>query len=169
VSAFGALLSLLFKLIRLIRVVPTIIQTASSHPKQSPPAAPPSAQQVAETKVETPGIVVIRNRGVFMVGLQLGDHIIPLRSLPQVFGRYDFKDLIPSPRLMYIGRTHFRIDYDYSQDSFTVEDLGRVNGTFVDGEDIRGKGPVPLKDGSIINPAGVADLCFVAKKVVLGS
>jgi len=59
-----------------------------------------------------------------------------------VFSRHDFKDLIPSPWLLYIGRTHFRIDHDYPQGSFTVEDLGRVNGTFVDWEDIRGKGPL---------------------------
>ena len=47
-----------------------------------------------------------------------------------------------------VSRLHARIFY--SEGDWFIEDLGSMNGTRVDGIEIRGKGPVKLKDGSKI-------------------
>jgi len=135
-------------------------------PSPAPVAAPPQA--AVETRVLAPGTIEIRAGGetlTYTGGLQLGDRLIPLKGIPQEFGREDFRGLIPDEQLAFISRRHFRISYDYSRGCFTVEDLGSKNGTFVDGEDIRGRGPVPIKDGSIISPAGIVSLRFTIRSV----
>lgn len=45
----------------------------------------------------------------------------------------------------YVSRRHAKISY--RNGAWFIEDLGSRNGTFVNGEDIRGKGPVELKTG----------------------
>lgn len=45
----------------------------------------------------------------------------------------------------YISRKHAKIFY--RDDKWYVEDLGSRNGTFVNGEEIRGRGPVELREG----------------------
>ncbi len=47
-----------------------------------------------------------------------------------------------------VSRLHARIYF--SDGEWFIEDLGSTNGTLVDGVEIKGKGPVRLKDGSRI-------------------
>jgi len=139
---------------------------STAPPLIAPPTLQPSMAPTGETQTVAPGTIAIKTREgtqVYMGGLQLGDKMIPLKTIPQEFGREDFRGYLPETQLPYISRRHFRIGYDYARNSFVIEDLGSTNGTLVDGEDIRGKGPVPLKDGSIISPAGVVNLRFVVR------
>jgi len=53
--------------------------------------------------------------------------------------------VIPDP---YVSRRHARIFYRDGR--WYIEDLGSRNGTYVDGEDIRGKGALELKTGMSI-------------------
>lgn len=45
----------------------------------------------------------------------------------------------------YVSRVHAKIFY--RDGKWYVEDLGSRNGTYVKGEDVRGKGPVELSEG----------------------
>jgi hypothetical protein len=75
-----------------------------------------------------------------------------LRGGNVVLGREDFAGMLPPDRLPYITRKvkggHFRI-VRYGR-AYYIQDLGSTNGTFVNGVDIRGKGPVPIKQGDVI-------------------
>ncbi len=50
--------------------------------------------------------------------------------------------VIPDP---YVSRRHLRIFFDSGR--WFIEDLGSTNGTFINGEDIRGRGAIELKPG----------------------
>ncbi|QOJ79797.1 FHA domain-containing protein [Infirmifilum lucidum] len=86
--------------------------------------------------------------------------MIPIDRLPRVYGREDFRGLVTGETLNVISRRHFEIGYDYTQGSFYIMDLGSKNGTYLNGEDIRGKGRVSLKNGDTISVAGVLNLRF---------
>ncbi len=61
-------------------------------------------------------------------------------------GRFPTNDIvIPDP---YVSRRHARLFYKDGR--WFIEDLGSTNGTIVDNEDLRGKEPRELKDGSEI-------------------
>ncbi len=63
-----------------------------------------------------------------------------------ILGRHPSNNIvIPDP---FVSRKHARIAFD--GDKWVIEDLGSTNGTFVDGEDIRGLGPIEIKNGSEI-------------------
>jgi len=63
-----------------------------------------------------------------------------------ILGRFPTNDIvIPDP---YVSRRHARIFY--KDGKWFIEDLGSTNGTIVDNDDIRGKEPYELKDGSEI-------------------
>ncbi len=97
---------------------------------------------------------------VMLASLVLPDgRSIPITSHKQIFGRKDFEPYLPRDVLRFISRTHFAIYYVPGQ-GFFIEDLGSANGTFVNGQDIRGRGRVPLHEGDKINVAGVIELVF---------
>ncbi len=59
-------------------------------------------------------------------------------------GRFPTNDIvIPDP---YVSRRHARLFY--KDGKWFIEDLGSTNGTIIDNEDLRGKEPHELKDGS---------------------
>ncbi|ABN69652.1 FHA domain containing protein [Staphylothermus marinus F1] len=63
-----------------------------------------------------------------------------------VLGRYPTNDIvIPDP---YVSRRHARIFYENGE--WYIEDLDSTNGTIVDNEDIRGKGPKKINNNSEI-------------------
>jgi hypothetical protein len=97
---------------------------------------------------------------------QAGDKIVPISSLPQSFGREDFAGIASPEVLNAISRRakpQFTISFDYVNRVFTIEDNNSTNGTLLNGENIKGKGPRPLKDGDIVSPAGVLNLKFVSR------
>jgi hypothetical protein len=116
------------------------------------------------TKVIQPGTVAITppSGGTITVSawLQAPSGSIPITRLPQEFGRDDFRNLVSPQLLSAISRRHFAIGYDYVSGNFVVWDLESMNGTFVNGVDIRGKGPVPIKYGDTIAPANAIQLRF---------
>jgi hypothetical protein len=86
--------------------------------------------------------------------------IIPVTNVRQVFGRKDFAGLLDPSLLAVISREHFTIFYDFRSGKFFIEDSSSTNGTLLNGDQIRGRGPVELKNGDIVSPAGVIDLVF---------
>lgn len=83
---------------------------------------------------------------------------LPIASVSREFGRDDFINIMGKDMAQYISSRHFRIYFSAGQ--WYVEDLNSTNGTLVDGQQIKGKGPVPIKPGSVISPAGVIKLTF---------
>jgi hypothetical protein len=127
-------------------------------------AAPGEATQVyaqppATIPIRTPTGETLTLAAYFAAGTKM----IPITTLPQTFGREDFRGLADESTLRVISRRHFTVDYDYRQGTFLIQDAGSTNGTLLNGEEIRGKGPVPLKDGDIVSPAGVLQLRFSTK------
>lgn len=86
--------------------------------------------------------------------------IIPIVSVRQTFGRSDFEKLVDPALARTISREHFTVYYDFKAGKFFIEDRGSTNGTYVNGVDIRGRGPIELKEGDVVSPAGVLPLIF---------
>jgi len=75
-----------------------------------------------------------------------------------VIGRYPSNDVvIPDP---YVSRRHARVFFKDGE--WYIEDLNSTNGTIVDNEDIRGKGPKKIGDGSEI----IIGLTILSAKLV---
>ncbi|WP_225876078.1 FHA domain-containing protein [Infirmifilum lucidum] len=114
--------------------------------------------------VREPGTIAIKQPSgetiTVVAHLEAGGRMIPIDRLPRVYGREDFRGLVTGETLNVISRRHFEIGYDYTQGSFYIMDLGSKNGTYLNGEDIRGKGRVSLKNGDTISVAGVLNLRF---------
>ena len=83
---------------------------------------------------------------------------MPITESSAEFGRDDFKPYLPPETVQFISARHFRIYYAGGQ--WYIEDLGSTNGTLLNGQQIKGKGPLPLKPGDVISPAGVIKLVF---------
>ena len=73
------------------------------------------------------------------------------------FGRKDFKQY--GELVKYISRNHFIIITKDGE--IYVKDLGSLNGTFVNGIDIRGKDYVKLNPGDKLNIAKVIELKLI--------
>ncbi len=73
-------------------------------------------------------------------------------------GRGELARALGLDDLALISRKHFAIGLN--GENFSVEDQGSANGTLLNGADIKGKGPVEIQDGDIIEPAGVIKLKF---------
>lgn len=107
------------------------------------------------TAVKQPVTIV----GAPLAYLELPNGVsIPITVSSKEFGREDFAAYAPQSLLHYISSRHFRIYF--SGGTWFIEDLNSTNGTIVDGRQIRGAGPVELKAGSVIQPAGVIKLTF---------
>jgi len=66
----------------------------------------------------------------------------------KILGREDFLGVIPSDKLYFIGRDHFKIT---TKDcSFFIQDLKTKNGTTVNGEELQGSQKYKLIDGDEI-------------------
>lgn len=89
--------------------------------------------------------------------------VIPITSMRQRFGREDFQRFLPAHQANMISRRskpHFEIYFDPQTRQFYIVDNNSTNGTLLNGENIKGRGPQPLNDGDKINPAGVLELTF---------
>lgn len=65
---------------------------------------------------------------------------------------------VPVADLIYISHQHLTIASEGGR--YTVTDLDSLNGTRVNGVEIRGQGKKPLEDGDRITIAGVATVVF---------
>lgn len=69
--------------------------------------------------------------------------VIKLKPGEYIVGRDPSCDIvIVDP---YVSRAHAKIFY--KENKWYLEDLGSKNGTYINGEDIRGKGSIELKEG----------------------
>jgi hypothetical protein len=135
-----------------------------------PPSRPPSGEGT-QVIPQGGGTVMIRGPGgetrVVTALLQTPSKTIPVSMLPQRFGREDFAGIVSSDLLTTISRregakAQFTIGYDYAQGTFVIWDEGSTNGTYLNGEDIRGKGRQPLKNGDVISPANAFNIKFIS-------
>ena len=126
----------------------TPIQTLPPPPAPPPPSREPTAVKPPTTVVGTPLAFLELPNGVS----------IPITVSSKEFGREDLAAYVPHNLLRYISSRHFRIYF--SGGTWFIEDLNSTNGTVVDGRQIRGAGPVEIKAGSVIQPAGVIKLTF---------
>jgi hypothetical protein len=139
-----------------------------------PSPSPASGLPQQPTAIKGGGTAVLPHAGAAAGGTVVGSPLaylelpngmqIPITSTSREFGRQDFVQYLPQDVAQYISSRHFRIMYSGGQ--WYVEDLGSTNGTLVDGQQIRGKGPVPVKNGSVISPGGVVKLTFKTGTVV---
>lgn len=81
------------------------------------------------------------------------NHEIEIKEAERVFGRENFKDVISDDKLQIISREHFKIMR--VNDEFYIEDEDSVNGTMLNGEEIKGLGRRKLRDGNEILVAKV--------------
>jgi len=120
----------------------------SAPPSQQPTAVVPQMGTMAKTLVGTPLARLVLPDGKFINVMQTAEE----------FGRSNFEGLVPPNVLNFISKRHFRIQLLGNR--WYIEDLGSTNGTLVDGQQIKGKGPVELRPGAEIQPAGVISLRF---------
>ncbi len=125
------------------------------------PAPPPAARPVAPLPQPTAPPAVAPETVVYIARLEAeGGKVIPITGVRQVFGRRDFEGLVDPALVRAISREHFTIFYDFKSGKFFIEDRSSLNGTYLNEVNIRGKGPVELKEGDVISPAGVVRLVF---------
>ncbi|MEM2550345.1 MAG: FHA domain-containing protein [candidate division WOR-3 bacterium] len=156
-------------IVAVVAIVGVVLITRKPKEVVTPPIMPTGGPETVVVKA--PGTVVMtRPTGetmTYIAGFRVGERMIPIRSLPQIFGREDFQGFIPEEALTFITRRekggHFEVRYDYSRGRFIIEDVRSTNGTLLNGEEIKGKGPQELKDGDIVSPAGTVNLRFTVK------
>jgi len=140
-------------------------------PVQPPAPAPPAPRAGEETVVTpapvTPAVSAPAVGGETVVALAKlvtpQGEALPITSLRQAFGREDFQRYVIPDQARLISRRstpQFEIYFDLSTRQFYIVDNNSANGTYLNGVNIRGRGPQPLKDGDRINPAGVLELVF---------
>lgn len=86
---------------------------------------------------------------------------IPLVAADRWVGRNDLRQTLASNSLELVSREHILISYISGR--FYLEDQKSTNGTKLNGIEIKGKGRFELRDGDIIELAGVAKLTFRAQ------
>ncbi len=84
--------------------------------------------KVVRSLFEIPWTTVVLTPGIYIIGRDVRVHV-PVTD-------------------KYVSRRHARIFY--RDGSWFIEDLDSSNGTIVNGENIKGKGPVRLNDGDEI-------------------
>ena len=94
-------------------------------------------------RVERPRLMLVHRGGRYRIST----------TSYEEFGREYFLDL--GPKAKSISNRHFALKYENGH--LYIEDLGSKNGTYVNGQDIRGKGWVELKQGDVVK---ILDLEF---------
>ena len=85
---------------------------------------------------------------------------IPLMGNTRIIGRAELSRALGLDELLLVSRKQFQITYGGGQ--YYVEDMGGPNSTRLNGEDIKGKAPLVLHDGDVIDAAGAVKLKFLA-------
>lgn len=83
---------------------------------------------------------------------------IKLIENEKIFGRENFFGVAPSDDIVFIGKKHFKITK--IDNIFYLEDLDSVNGTKLNGEEIKGLGRKELKWGDEILVADVLKISY---------
>jgi hypothetical protein len=123
-------------------------KTVEPHGEEAPPVSPPDTISVAAVPQ-----AASRARLSLPNGME-----IQLAGASKIMGRGELARALALDDLGLISRKQFVINLD--GDHFSIEDGGSANGTLLNSIDIKGKGPVDLNDGDIIEPAGAIKLKF---------
>jgi hypothetical protein len=132
-------------------------QSATPQRPATPTVSQPGSTQVLSQVARQPPSETRLGSPLAFFELPSGSSI-PITESSAEFGRDDFKPYLPPETVQFISARHFRIYYAGGQ--WYIEDLGSTNGTLLNGQQIKGKGPQPLKPGDVISPAGVIRLVF---------
>lgn len=87
--------------------------------------------------------------------------VLNLSHSTQILGRQDFEKITGPGLSRHVSREH--ISTKQENGSFFIMDKGSVNGTKINGLEIKDKGWQELKDGDRISIAGVLDLTYKAQ------
>ena len=88
---------------------------------------------------------------------------IRITNNSQIIGRAEMARALGLDELCLISHKQFQVTC--ADGKYFIEDTGSANGTRLNGEDIKGKGTVELKDGDIIDAAGAIKLRFSVTEV----
>lgn len=117
-----------------------VVPSAPAPPPQ--PAPEPSAELAAQELQPAPIVQAPEAK------LELVKSSVPLSNEFSItngktLGRAIENDIVLPD--MYVSRKHAKISFENGV--YVIEDLNSTNGTFLNGDDIKGKGKQPLKDG----------------------
>ncbi|MEM2614667.1 MAG: FHA domain-containing protein [Nitrososphaerota archaeon] len=140
-----------------------------------PPAVQPSPPSYVSSYTPPPGTKIIPRGDTITITypgggtqtlsalLQIDGRSIPVTTLPQTFGRSNFIGIVQDSSLLnYISNQHFTIGYDFTNGNFLIWDNDSKNGTYLNGVDIRRKGPQILRNGDMISVAKVLNIRFTS-------
>jgi hypothetical protein len=108
----------------------------------------PTAMAPTEPVVAAPPAALVMPNG----------YEIPLAGGTKTLGRRDFKEFVPSDKIVYVSKNHLTIGFEGGH--YYIEDQGSANGTRLNGKEIRGRGRQWLRDGDRINVADAVDFTF---------
>jgi pSer/pThr/pTyr-binding forkhead associated (FHA) protein len=118
---------------------PAIGQTTAPEPSQEPAAPqPPEAQPILAVKAPEAQLQLMKSSSPIANEFSVTNG--------KSIGRTMDNDIVLPDS--YVSRKHAKISFE--NDAYFIEDTGSTNGTYLNGNDIRGKGKQPLKDGDEI-------------------
>jgi hypothetical protein len=110
-------------------------------------------------EVSEPDLCIIKPASARRAKLILtGNDEILLTTPLTTLGRHDFARVAPTENLAYISKEHFQITQDNG--TYYIEDNKSKNGTWLNSNNITGKGKQSLKDGDIIDIGNVTTVTF---------
>ena len=116
----------------------------------------------SKTKMEENTILVKPHRPIAKLILP-NKNVVAIKGYGQVLGREDFLGFVPPEKLLFIGKSQFKLSkFD---DGFYIEDRQSKNGTKVNGREIRGMGKIKLENGDEICIAGFLKLQYLKEKL----
>jgi hypothetical protein len=116
-------------------------------------------QPVKETPAPAPQLpITVRARLVLPEGID-----IPLAANSQPIGRAELSRALGLDELVLISRKQFQVTRSDGQ--YFIEHLDGPNSTKLNGDDIKGKGTIELKDGDVIDIAGAIKLRFTVVEI----
>ncbi len=116
-------------------------------------------QPVKETLAPAPQPpITVRARLVLPDGLE-----IPLAANTRPMGRAELSRALGLDELLLISRKQFQVTHNDGQ--YFIEHMDGSNSTKLNGDDIKGKGTIELKDGDVIDIAGAIKLRFTVIEI----
>ncbi|MBN1374615.1 MAG: FHA domain-containing protein [Dehalococcoidia bacterium] len=124
---------------------------------EEPSLAPP--QEESLPRENSVAVAILESPGTARAKLSMPQGFeIAITSSSTTIGRTDMARVLGLDELCRISRKQFQVRSTDRQ--YFIEDMGSANSTSLNGEDIKGKGAVSLKDGDVVEAAGVIKLKF---------
>jgi len=104
---------------------------------------------------------VPNDNGLFASLVLPNNNNIVVAGAEKIIGREDFLGVIPTDKLLFIGKNHFKITN--MEDGFFIEDLDTKNGTFLNQEKLTPFKKIRLNEGDEILVAGNLHIKYTEK------